>query len=70
MLTSLSLIPVSLSNDTLSLLVCEVEDLGGVDESVPVNWMRMTEALDLLLLAQMPPMGRRAPMVSTESPSM
>jgi len=25
--------------------------------------MRVTEALDLLLLAQMPPMGRRAPMV-------
>ena len=32
--------------------------------------MRVMEALDLLLLAQMPPMGRRAPMVSTESPSM
>jgi len=25
--------------------------------------MRVMEALDLLLLAQMPPMGRRAPMV-------
>ena len=52
------------------ILCCEFEDLGG-EESAPVNlMMRMTEALDLLLLAQMPPMGRRAPMVSTESPSM
>ena len=52
------------------ILCCEFEDLGG-EESAPVNlMMRMTEALDLLLLAQMPPMGLRAPMVSTESPLM
>ena len=51
------------------ILCCEFEYLGG-KESAPLNLMGMTEALDLLLLAQMPPMGLRAPMVSTESPSM
>ena len=52
------------------ILCCEFEDLEG-EESAPVNsMMRVKGALDLLLLAQRPPMGRRAPMVSTESPSM
>ena len=52
------------------ILCCEFEDLEG-EESAPVNlMMRVKGALDLLLLAQRPPMGRRAPMVYTESPSM
>ena len=45
------------------ILCCEFEDLEG-EESAPVNlMMRVKGALDLLLLTQRPPMGRRAPMV-------
>jgi len=45
------------------ILCCEFEDLEG-EESAPVNlMMRVKGALDLLLLAQRPPMERRAPMV-------